>query len=118
MELSSLTSDSTELSPSRTLLSHARPLLSIVVPTKNEAGNVADLIARLEAVVPTVAMEIIFVDASTDATPEFIEEIAPRCTREVVLLRQTRERGRSGLAARSPWTTAAPRPLRGLRGSA
>ena len=51
-------------------------------------------------------------DASTDATPEFIEEIAGRCTREVVLLRQTRERGRSGLgaavvqglrAARAPW---------------
>jgi dolichol-phosphate mannosyltransferase len=112
VEVMSLTSDSTEASPPRTLLSPARPLLSIVVPTKNEAGNVADLIARLEAVLPTVAMEIIFVDASTDATPEFIEQIAPHCTREVVLLRQRSERGRSGLgaavvqglrAARAPW---------------
>ena len=51
-------------------------------------------------------------DASTDGTPETIEEIARQCTREVVLLRQTRERGRSGLgaavvqglrAARAPW---------------
>jgi dolichol-phosphate mannosyltransferase len=112
LELRILTDDSTELSPPRTLLSPARPLLSIVVPTKNEVGNVADLVARLEAVVPTVAMEIIFVDASTDATPEFIEELAGHCTREVVLLHQTRERGRSGLgaavvqglrAARAPW---------------
>ena len=46
----------------------ARPLLSIVVPTKNELGNVAALIERLETVLPTVAMEIIFVDASTDGT--------------------------------------------------
>ena len=41
------------------------PLLSIVVPTKNELGNVAALIERLETVLPTVAMEIVFVDAST-----------------------------------------------------
>ncbi len=112
MEPMSLTSSSTKLSSPGTPLSPVRPLLSIVVPTKNEAGNVADLVARLEPVVPTVAMEIIFVDASTDATPRFIEGIAGRCSREVVLLRQTRERGRSGLgaavvqglrAARAPW---------------
>jgi putative flippase GtrA len=112
VEVRSATPDSTEVSPARPLLSAVRPLLSIVVPTKNEVGNVADLVARLEAVVPTVAMEIIFVDASTDATPEFIDEIAGHCTRDVVLLRQSRERGRSGLgaavvqglrAARAPW---------------
>jgi dolichol-phosphate mannosyltransferase len=90
----------------------ARPLLSIVVPTKNECDNVAGLVERLEAVLPTVAMEIIFVDASTDATPGLIEELAPRCAHDVVLLRQTPDRRRSGLggavvqglrAARAPW---------------
>ena len=51
-------------------------------------------------------------DESTDGTARFIEGIAGRCSREVVLLRQTRERGsadsgrRSSRAlrvARAPW---------------
>jgi dolichol-phosphate mannosyltransferase len=112
VKLRTLTPYSTELSPARTAPAPVRPLLSIVVPTKNEVGNVADLVARLEAVVPTVAMEIIFVDASTDGTPRFIERIARHSTRKIVLLRQTHEHGRSGLgaavvqglrAARAPW---------------
>jgi glycosyltransferase involved in cell wall biosynthesis len=109
--LRSLTTDGTEAIAHRTP-SSTRPLLSIVVPTKNEAGNVADLIARLEAAVPDVATEIIFVDDSTDATPELIDRIARRCTRKIVRLRQRRERGCSGLgaavvqglrAAMAPW---------------
>jgi dolichol-phosphate mannosyltransferase len=112
VKLRTLTPNRTEPSPTRTPRSSGRPLLSIVVPTKNEAGNIAALVSRLEAVLPTVVMEIIFVDASTDATPELIERIAQRCPRRIVLLRQTRERGCSGLgaavvqglrAARAPW---------------
>jgi dolichol-phosphate mannosyltransferase len=89
-----------------------RPLLSVVVPTKNERGNVALLLERLESVLPTVAMEIIFVDASTDGTAEAIEEMGERSDRDVVLLRQVRDRRFSGLggaviqglrAARAPW---------------
>jgi dolichol-phosphate mannosyltransferase len=90
----------------------ARPLLSIVVPTRNECDNVGGLVERLEAVLPTVAMEVIFVDASTDATPDLIAELAPRCAHEVVLLHQVPDRRASGLggavlqglrAARAPW---------------
>ena len=88
------------------------PLLSIVVPTKNERGNVVRLIERLEAVLPTVAMEIIFVDASSDGTAEAVEEAAGRSKREIVLLRQGSNRRVGGLggavvqgirAARAPW---------------
>jgi dolichol-phosphate mannosyltransferase len=88
------------------------PLLSLIVPTKNERDNVARLLGRLEAVLPTAQLEIIFVDASTDGTAEAIEEMAERSDREVVLLRQAPNRGRSGLggavvqglcAARAPW---------------
>jgi dolichol-phosphate mannosyltransferase len=112
VEPRTLTSRSQKLSPSTTGAAPARPLLSIVVPTKNECDNVGDLVERLEAVLPTVAMEIIFVDASTDTTPDVIEELAPRCAHDVVLLRQIRDRRRSGLggavvqglrAARAPW---------------
>jgi dolichol-phosphate mannosyltransferase len=88
------------------------PLLSIVVPTKNERGNVVRLIERLETVLPTVAMEIIFVDASSDGTAEAVEEAAGRSNREIVLLRQESNRRVGGLggavvqglrAARAPW---------------
>ena len=77
----------------------ARPLLSIVVPTKNELGNVAALIERLETVLPTVAMEIVFVDASKDGTAALIEERARVSERDILVLRQRPERRRSGLGA-------------------
>jgi dolichol-phosphate mannosyltransferase len=89
-----------------------RPLLSVVVPTKNERENVAALLRRLETVLPTVAMEIIFVDASTDGTCEAIEQLARESILDVILLRQAPERRRGGLggavvqglrAARAPW---------------
>jgi dolichol-phosphate mannosyltransferase len=88
------------------------PLLSIVVPTKNERDNVVRLIERLEAVLPTVAMEIIFVDASSDGTAEAVEEAAGRSKREIVLLSQASNRRIGGLGgavvqglrtARAPW---------------
>src|SRR5918999_6356818 len=90
----------------------AQPLVSVVVPTKNERGNVATLVERLDAALPTVAMEIVFVDDSTDGTAELVEEIARRTPRDVVLLRQAAGRRIGGLggavlqgirAARAPW---------------
>jgi dolichol-phosphate mannosyltransferase len=112
VEPRTLTSRSQMPSSSATGGAAAPPLLSIVVPTKNERDNVGRLVERLEAVFPTVAMEIIFVDASTDATPKAIEKLAQRCRHDVVLLRQTSDRRRGGLggavvqglrAARAPW---------------
>jgi dolichol-phosphate mannosyltransferase len=44
---------------------------TIVVPTFNEGGNVEELVARLAEVVP-IDTEILFVDDSTDDTPEII----------------------------------------------
>ena len=88
------------------------PLLSIVVPTKNERGNVAALIERLEAVLPTVAMEIVFVDASSDGTAEVIEQAVTRSRHEIVLVPQSTSRRIGGLGgavvqglrvARAPW---------------
>ena len=99
MEPSIVTSDGQLSSPIRAEPATGQPLLSIVVPTKNELGNVADLITRLETVLPTLEMEIVFVDASSDGTAAFIERAAARCGREVVLLRQKPDRRRSGLGA-------------------
>jgi dolichol-phosphate mannosyltransferase len=88
------------------------PLLSIVVPTKDERDNVAALVERLEAALPTVALEVIFVDDSTDGTAELVEELAVESERDLVVLPQERQRRICGLgaavvqgirAARAPW---------------
>jgi glycosyltransferase involved in cell wall biosynthesis len=87
----------------------AQPLLSVLVPTKNERGNVARLVERLDAVLPTVPIEIVFIDSSSDGTDRAIERAARCSAREVVLLRQSSGRGLGGAvlqglrAARAPW---------------
>ena len=89
-----------------------RPLLTVVVPTKNERGNVRDMVGRLEAALPTVPLEIVFVDDSSDGTAEVVEELAADTGREIVLLRQAHDRHIGGLgaavvqglrAASAPW---------------
>jgi dolichol-phosphate mannosyltransferase len=54
----------------------ARPQLTVVVPTRNEAGNVAPLLARLSAACTEGPTEVIFVDDSSDDTPAAIAEAA------------------------------------------
>ena len=54
--------------------------VTIVVPTRNEAPNVVELVARIEAAVSEVDAEIVFVDDSTDDTPHVIGAVANRST--------------------------------------
>jgi dolichol-phosphate mannosyltransferase len=49
-----------------------RPLLSIVVPTFNEEENVARLVSRVGDALDGIDFEIIFVDDSSDATPQIV----------------------------------------------
>jgi dolichol-phosphate mannosyltransferase len=56
------------------------PGLSIVVPTRNEEGNVRKLVERIEQVAPRLPVphqqiEVIFVDDSDDDTPSAVEAI-------------------------------------------
>ncbi|WP_036283694.1 glycosyltransferase [Microbacterium luticocti] len=50
--------------------------LSIIVPTYNEAPNVAELVRRIAAAVAGIEAEIVFVDDSTDATPDTVRAVA------------------------------------------
>ena len=56
----------------------AAPRVSVVVPVRNEEGNVAPLVAEIEAALaPLGAFEIIYVDdGSTDATARVLAELA------------------------------------------
>jgi dolichol-phosphate mannosyltransferase len=72
------------------------PQLSIVVPTFNEAGNVAELRDRVAAALPGVDWELIFVDDdSPDQTADRLVEMAQQDRRVRCMLRI----GRRGLAS-------------------
>ncbi|GAA2669325.1 glycosyltransferase [Actinoplanes palleronii] len=53
----------------------APPIVSVVVPTRNEAENVGPLVERLRAALGAIPAEIVFVDDSDDETPRVITEI-------------------------------------------
>jgi dolichol-phosphate mannosyltransferase len=71
------------------------PELTVVVPTRNEHDNIAPLLKRLENVCPHLRLEVLFVDDSTDDTPEAISERASRSPRPVRLIHRP-EHGRAG----------------------
>ncbi|ACQ79268.1 glycosyl transferase family 2 [Beutenbergia cavernae DSM 12333] len=54
----------------------AAPEVTIVVPTFNEAPNVALLVQRVTAAVRGIDAEVVFVDDSTDATPDVVRAVA------------------------------------------
>jgi dolichol-phosphate mannosyltransferase len=61
----------------RKSLAPPAPQLTVIVPTYNEAGNIAELSRRITASMePGVPFEVIFVDDSTDDTPQVIEAVA------------------------------------------
>lgn len=66
----------------------ALPALSVVVPTRNEAGNIEPLVDRLGAALAGLDAdwEILFVDDSDDSTPDVVEDLMGRGNPRVTLL--------------------------------
>jgi dolichol-phosphate mannosyltransferase len=54
------------------------PKLAVLVPTRNEAANIEELLRRVSGAVVGIPTEIVFVDDSDDDTPVVIRTIAPR----------------------------------------
>lgn len=87
------------------------PAVTVLIPTFNESANVAELVRQLVAAIPAgVAYEILFVDDSTDDTPDVVRRVAAECPVRVdVLHRETPTGGLGGAvlqglrAARSDW---------------
>ena len=52
--------------------------MSVIVPTRNEIGNIRPLLARLKDALGGIAAEVLVVDDSDDATPDIARQIATR----------------------------------------
>ena len=67
-------------------------MISIVVPTFNEKGNIAPLLKRISDTLKEIDYEVIFVDDSNDETPQVIEEAA-KTDKHVRLFHRENEKG-------------------------
>jgi glycosyltransferase involved in cell wall biosynthesis len=89
--------------------------LSVLVPTRNEAGNIEELLRRVTAAVAGVPTEVVFIDDSDDLTPAVIRTVARRGSGgacQVSLIHRQGIQRAGGLAgavvdglraARAPW---------------
>src|SRR5512138_3143630 len=71
--------------------------LSLVIPTRNEAGNIEPLLTRLHQALKGVETEVVFVDDSTDDTPEVIRKLQEWFPLDVRLIARPPERRKNGL---------------------
>ena len=88
------------------------PALSVVIPTRNEEGNIEQLVERLDEVLASTAAEILFVDDSDDGTLAAVEHARGLCRHEVRAIHRPPGSRRGGLggavvegmrSARAPW---------------
>jgi glycosyltransferase involved in cell wall biosynthesis len=56
----------------------ARPELAVLVPTRDEAANIEELLGRIAGAVAGIPTEVVFVDDSDDDTPAVIRAAAHR----------------------------------------
>ena len=86
--------------------------LSIIVPTRNEFGNVRPLVELIHSALADLPAEVVFVDDSDDRTPEAIMDLGDRENLDIRLIHREPGRRGGGLsgavvagirAARSPW---------------
>src|ERR687898_758834 len=67
-------------------------LLTLVVPTRNEAENVPKLVHELRESLSDLAYRVVFVDDSTDETPEVIQSLSEHDDRILLVRREGAER--------------------------
>lgn len=72
--------------------------VTVIVPTRNEAGNVPELTRRLAEVLPCDGShELLFVDDSDDDTPAVVRSVSTRSALPVRLLHRPRSQRSGGL---------------------
>src|SRR5215210_7625954 len=66
--------------------------LALVIPTRNEAENVPQLVRELKESLSGVDYRVVFVDDSTDETPEVIRSLSEEDSRIALIQRAKAER--------------------------
>ncbi len=88
------------------------PMLSIIVPTRNEAGNIRPLLARIERATQGIPTQVVFVDDSTDETAAVIKESGSHYSMQTTCIVRSPEQRSDGLGgavlagfrvAQAPW---------------
>jgi dolichol-phosphate mannosyltransferase len=69
-----------------------RKLLTLVVPTRNEAANIPVLVRELRESLSGIEYRVVFVDDSTDETPEVIRDLGEEDERITLIHRKDPER--------------------------
>src|SRR5215211_5028585 len=70
-----------------------KALLALVIPTRNEADNVPVLVRELRKSLSGIDYRVVFVDDSTDETPEVIRDLGEGDERDTLIHRRGTERG-------------------------
>src|SRR5215210_5486581 len=70
-----------------------RSLLTLVIPTRNEVSNVPRLVRELKDVLSGVDYRVVFVDDSSDGTPEVIRALSEEDGRILLIHREQNEQG-------------------------
>lgn len=71
--------------------------VSLVIPTRNEAGNIEPLLMRIHQAMKGIATEVIFVDDSTDHTPEVIRKLQGWFPLHITLIHRVTKKRKNGL---------------------
>lgn len=89
------------------------PQVCVLVPTRDESGNIAALLSRLDPVLTVVNGEVLFVDDSDDDTPSFIAAAGRTAGAQVRMLHRVPSERLGGLGGAvqaglatvtAPWT--------------
>src|SRR5215216_1722479 len=71
--------------------------IAVIVPTKNEMGNIEPLLTRIHHATRGVEIEVVFVDDSTDDTPQAIRALRNQFPFQITLIARPPERRGNGL---------------------
>ena len=86
--------------------------ITVIVATRNEMGNIEPLLTRINQATLGLETEVVFVDDSTDDTPQVIRDFQNRFPFPITLIERPPERRGNGLGgavvegmriARAPW---------------